>query len=227
MTTGSLFNPAAIPIRKSKKPKGKIDKKRPIHAVSMRVRRQPPKVKAFWAVVSGMATVFLLRVIVHDHDNLFVATEAVHSIEVSILIYKLTKEKTCAGDNDLFMVVLYQLSVKGFFLMQREALFRLSLKSQELTAIFLAVRLYCRFVMEYDIHTLLDLATLATNIVGYLYDPFQTKVQLHGRQGQLCDIFLALNCFKYHFESHLIPHPSGQTKHKKNGGLSVGELSSK
>lgn len=40
----------------------------------------------------------------------------------------------------------------------------LSLKSQELTAIFLAVRLYCSFVMEYDIHTILDLATLATTL---------------------------------------------------------------
>ena len=40
----------------------------------------------------------------------------------------------------------------------------LSLKSQELTAIFLAVRLYCSFVMEYDIHTLLDLATLGTTL---------------------------------------------------------------
>jgi hypothetical protein len=38
----------------------------------------------------------------------------------------------------------------------------LSLKSQELTAIFLAVRLYCSFVMEYDIHTVLDTATLVT-----------------------------------------------------------------
>ena len=38
----------------------------------------------------------------------------------------------------------------------------LSLKSQELTALFLAVRLYCSFVMEYDIHTLLDTATLVT-----------------------------------------------------------------
>ncbi|MFQ6630910.1 hypothetical protein Gotur_009734 [Gossypium turneri] len=111
--------------------------KRPIHAVSMWVRRQPPKVKAFLAVVSGMAALVLLRVIVNDHDNLFVAAEAVHSIGISVLIYKLTKEKTCAG---------------------------LSLKSQELTAIFLAVRLYCSFVMEYDIHTLLDLATLATTL---------------------------------------------------------------
>ena len=40
----------------------------------------------------------------------------------------------------------------------------LSLKSQELTAMFLAVRLYCSFVMEYDIHTLLDSATLVTTL---------------------------------------------------------------
>lgn len=40
----------------------------------------------------------------------------------------------------------------------------LSLKSQELTAIFLAVRLYCSFVMEYDIHTILDLSTLAATL---------------------------------------------------------------
>ncbi|CAL5402231.1 unnamed protein product [Camellia sinensis] len=111
--------------------------KRPIHTVSLWVRKQPPKVKAFLAVVTGMAALVLLRFIVHDHDNLFVAAEAVHSAGICVLIYKLTKEKTCAG---------------------------LSLKSQELTAIFLAVRLYCSFVMEYDIHTLLDLSTLATTL---------------------------------------------------------------
>ena len=53
--------------------------------------------KAFLAVVSGMAALVLLRFIVHDHDNLFVAAEAVHSIGISVLIYKLMKEKTCAG----------------------------------------------------------------------------------------------------------------------------------
>lgn len=72
--------------------------RRPIHAVSAWVRRQPPKVKAFLAVVSGMAALVLLRVVVHDHDNLFVAAEAVHSIGICVLIYKLTKEKTCAGN---------------------------------------------------------------------------------------------------------------------------------
>lgn len=71
--------------------------RRPIHTISTWVRRQPPKVKAFLAVVSGMAALVLLRFIVHDHDNLFVAAEAVHSIGISVLIYKLMKEKTCAG----------------------------------------------------------------------------------------------------------------------------------
>lgn len=74
--------------------------RRPIHAVSTWVRRQPPKVKAFLAVVAGMAALVLLRAIVHDHDNLFVAAEAVHAIGISVLIYKLTKEKTCAGNNN-------------------------------------------------------------------------------------------------------------------------------
>lgn len=40
----------------------------------------------------------------------------------------------------------------------------ISLKTQELTAMFLAVRLYCSFVMEYDIHTLLDLSTFAATL---------------------------------------------------------------
>ncbi|GFZ00610.1 ER lumen protein retaining receptor family protein [Actinidia rufa] len=80
--------------------------KRPMHAVSLWVRRQPPKVKAFLAVVAGMAALVLLRVIVHDHDNLFVAAEAVHSIGICVLIYKLTKEKTCAAVHSIGICVV-------------------------------------------------------------------------------------------------------------------------
>lgn len=110
---------------------------RPIHATARWVRRQPPKVKAFLAVLTGMVVLVFLRIVVYDHDKLFIAAEAVHALGICVLIYKLMKEKTCAG---------------------------LSLKSQELTALFLAVRLYCSFVMEYDIHTLLDTATLGTTL---------------------------------------------------------------
>eukprot|EP00252_Welwitschia_mirabilis_P022942 TRINITY_DN6365_c0_g2_i1.p1 TRINITY_DN6365_c0_g2~~TRINITY_DN6365_c0_g2_i1.p1 ORF type:complete len:276 (+),score=28.95 TRINITY_DN6365_c0_g2_i1:385-1212(+) len=100
-------------------------------------RRQPMKVKILLGVFAGIASLLFLRMVVHDHDKLFVAAEAIHALGISVLIYKLTKERTCSG---------------------------LSLKSQELTALFLAVRLYCSVVMEYDIHTLLDFATLITTL---------------------------------------------------------------
>jgi hypothetical protein len=72
--------------------------KRPVQAVATWARRQPPKIKVFLAVVSGLAALVFLRMVVHDHDNLFVAAEAVHSVGISVLIYKLMKEKTCAGN---------------------------------------------------------------------------------------------------------------------------------
>ncbi|KAI4316935.1 hypothetical protein L6164_024860 [Bauhinia variegata] len=71
--------------------------KRPIHAVATWVRRQPPKMKALLAVFSGLVALLFLRMVVQDHDKLFVAAEAVHALGISVLIYKLTKEKTCAG----------------------------------------------------------------------------------------------------------------------------------
>ncbi|RYR53323.1 hypothetical protein Ahy_A06g028365 [Arachis hypogaea] len=70
--------------------------KKSIHAVTTWVWRQPPKLKDFLTVISGMVALVFLHFIVHDHDNLFVAAEAVHSLGISVLIYKLMKEKTCA-----------------------------------------------------------------------------------------------------------------------------------
>lgn len=82
--------------------------KRPIHVISTWVRRQPPKVKAFLAVVAGMSALVVLRAIVHDHDNLFVAAEAVHSVGISLLIYKIMKEKTCAGNfKFIFIIIIF------------------------------------------------------------------------------------------------------------------------
>lgn len=69
----------------------------PVHMVATWVRRQPPKVQAFLAVVAGMASLVFLRMVVHDHENLFVAAEAAHAIGICVLIYKLIKERTCAG----------------------------------------------------------------------------------------------------------------------------------
>lgn len=57
-----------------------------------------------------------------------------------------------------FLYDLYQFASNRIFIF----FLGLSLKTQELTAIFLAVRLYCSFVMEGDIHTVLDFATFVS-----------------------------------------------------------------
>ncbi|XP_034689774.1 ER lumen protein-retaining receptor erd-2.2-like [Vitis riparia] len=101
------------------------------------VRRQSMKVKAFLAVTSVLSSLLALKFLVKDRNHFFVASEAIHVVGIMVLIYKLTTQKTCSG---------------------------LSLKTQELTAMFLAVRLYCSFVMEGDIHTILDLATLISTL---------------------------------------------------------------
>ncbi|CAI0435716.1 unnamed protein product [Linum tenue] len=139
--------------------------KRPIHAVSTWVRRQPPKIKAFLAVISAMTALVFLRMIVNDHDNLFVASEAVHAIGISVLIYKLTKEKTCA-----------------------------------------AVRLYCSFVMEYDIHTLLDSATLLTTLWVIYMIRFNLKSSYMEEKDNFTIYFVVIPCAVL----SLVIHPTTQ-----------------
>ncbi|XP_024379273.1 uncharacterized protein [Physcomitrium patens] len=107
----------------------------PVQTAAWWVKKQPPKVKAALGVLTGILTLIFLRFVIRDHDNLFVAAEFIHAVGIGCLIYKLMKERTCSG---------------------------LSLKSQELTAIFLMVRLYCSLVMEFDIHTVLDFLTFLT-----------------------------------------------------------------
>ncbi|KAK1569301.1 hypothetical protein Q3G72_035139 [Acer saccharum] len=97
--------------------------------------RQPMKVKSFLVVTFVVLTLVAMKLFVKNHDYFFVASEAVHAAGIIVLIYKLTTKKTCSG---------------------------LSLKTQELTAVFLAVRLVCSTIMESDIHTVLDFATFVS-----------------------------------------------------------------
>ncbi|KAG9143813.1 hypothetical protein Leryth_011468 [Lithospermum erythrorhizon] len=90
--------------------------KKQINALAKWFNAQPSNVKAIIGIVTAISAIVFLRFVVEDHDNLFVVAEAVHALGLSVLVYKLTKEKTCT------------------------------------------------VVMEYDIHTLLDLATVATTI---------------------------------------------------------------
>ncbi|CAN1796900.1 hypothetical protein LINPERHAP1_LOCUS21055, partial [Linum perenne] len=57
--------------------------------------------QGFLAIIVGIAALVLRRFIVNDHENLFTAAGAIHSIGIMVLIYKLMKEKTCAGTNFL------------------------------------------------------------------------------------------------------------------------------
>jgi len=78
---------------------------------------------------------------IEDHDTLFVLAEMAHFVGIGLLGFKILTKKSVAG---------------------------LSLQTQILTALFLGIRLYCSFMMEYDIHTVLDGLTLvATGTVLY------------------------------------------------------------
>ncbi|KAH9784767.1 er lumen protein-retaining receptor c28h8.4-related [Citrus sinensis] len=109
--------------------------KSPVNAVLIWLMRQPMKVKSCLAVVFTVCSLVAMKLFVKNHDYFFVASEAIHAAGIMVLIYKLTTKNTCSG---------------------------LSLKTQELTAMFLALRLVCSIIMEADIHTVLDFATLAS-----------------------------------------------------------------
>ncbi len=89
-------------------------------------------------LVFGCVVVLLfLKLVVEDHDTLFLMAESVHFVGIGFLGHKLVREKNCTG---------------------------LSLISQDLTAVFLTIRLYCSAMMEGDWHTLLDALTLAATL---------------------------------------------------------------
>lgn len=89
-----------------------------IHVIiSSWIQRQPSKVKAFFAVVFGMVALVLLPAIVHNHSNLFIAAEVVHAIGITLLVFKLSKQKTCAGQlfNNMSINELYNFLASLFF----------------------------------------------------------------------------------------------------------------
>ncbi|XAR58753.1 hypothetical protein NMG60_11014281 [Bertholletia excelsa] len=109
----------------------------PVYRSLAWVRRQSMKVKIFMAVTAMLCSLVALKLFVKNRNHFYVASESVHASGILALIYKLTTQKTCSG---------------------------LSLKTQLLTATFLAVRLYCSYAIEGDIHTLLDFATLISTL---------------------------------------------------------------
>ncbi|KAG8048193.1 hypothetical protein GUJ93_ZPchr0008g13314 [Zizania palustris] len=111
--------------------------RRPMGMVLSWVRRQPPKVKAFLAVVAGMACARL------------------HPLHRPRPRQPLRRRRGRARTGHLRTHLQAH---------QREDLRWIVTEVSGFNRVILAVRLYCSFVMEYDIHTILDTATLAATL---------------------------------------------------------------
>ncbi|GAA0152003.1 membrane trafficking regulatory protein [Lithospermum erythrorhizon] len=109
----------------------------PVNRMFAWVRKRSMMVKIAMGITVSFLGLLVLRFTITNQDHFFVASESVHFVGILILIHKLIKQKTCSG---------------------------LSLKTQELTAIFLAVRLMCSALLEADIHTVLDFSTLVSTV---------------------------------------------------------------
>ncbi|KAK9757205.1 hypothetical protein RND81_01G147900 [Saponaria officinalis] len=106
-----------------------------LRKINQWIQSKSLKAKIIIGGIIGLISLVALRLFVKEYDHFFVASESIHALGILVLIVKLTTghKRSCSG---------------------------LSLKTQELTAIFLSARLVCSFMMENDIHTILDSITL-------------------------------------------------------------------
>ncbi|KAG2482328.1 hypothetical protein HYH03_018737 [Edaphochlamys debaryana] len=145
---------------------GKV--KDPLVAVVQWVKSRPPRTKTGLGVLGALLLLLTLWRTVKDHDTLFVLAEVAHFIGIGLLGYKLQKKKSVAG---------------------------LSLQSQLLTATFLAVRLFCSFMMEYDIHTVLDgLTLIATLAVVYCMTATDMRLTYQKEQDMIKFYYVLVPC---------------------------------
>ncbi|KAL6758653.1 KDEL receptor B [Haematococcus lacustris] len=110
----------------------------PIVAVVRWIKTRSVREKTIMGCLLGILVLLVMWRTIEDHDTLFILAEISHFVGIGVLVYKLQRKKSVAG---------------------------LSLQTQVLTAMFLAVRLFCSFMMEYDIHTVLDGMTLVATVV--------------------------------------------------------------
>ncbi|CAL0306010.1 unnamed protein product [Lupinus luteus] len=106
------------------------------------------KVKIFLGILLVLFTLVILDISVKDKSYFFIASEAVYIAGTIVLFYKLFRQKTCSG---------------------------VSLKTQELMALFLASRLICSIFIEANIHTLLDLTSLVSVLLVIWMIRFKLK----------------------------------------------------
>ncbi|PNX79476.1 er lumen protein retaining receptor-like protein, partial [Trifolium pratense] len=114
----------------------------PVEILTRWLEKRSLKVKIFLGILLAFCAIVVLKHTVKEHDFFYIAAESIHIVGLIVLIYKLFAHKNCSG---------------------------LSLKSQELTALFLITRLGCSIYMEANVHTVLDsILLLSTLLVIWL-----------------------------------------------------------
>ncbi|KAK7304532.1 hypothetical protein VNO77_42413 [Canavalia gladiata] len=120
----------------------------PVSVLFERFRKLSMKVRIFLGALLAVSALVALDFFVKDHYYFFIAAEAIHAAGIIVLLYKLFAQKTCSG---------------------------LSLKTQELTALFLAARLCCSTLIEASVHTMLDSISLLSTILVIWMIRFRLK----------------------------------------------------
>ncbi len=92
--------------------------------------------------VSDLQALFLMWLVIEDHDNLFIMAEFVHFAGIGMLLYKLFSKKNAGGTHLTCASTATSQMQHGQTLTFVHA--GLSLRSQELSALFLGIRLFCR-----------------------------------------------------------------------------------
>ncbi|XP_022995795.1 ER lumen protein-retaining receptor 3-like isoform X1 [Cucurbita maxima] len=134
------------------------NRRRSFQAAGDWLRRRSTAAKIGLAVAAAVAAMFVLKHTVTNHNYLFIASEIIHAAGLLILAYKLTTHKTCSG---------------------------MSSKSQELTALFLLVRLIFGSIMEVDVYTFLD----SINFIATVWVIYMIRSKLKNTYNKALDNF--------------------------------------
>lgn len=105
----------------------------PVKRVGRWIRSRSVREQVTMSVVAALILLVILKFSVKGQNNMFIFTQIAHSAGILVLTYKLSVTKTCSG---------------------------LSLKTQELTAIYLIMRIVAYFGFLRDLHVVLDSITL-------------------------------------------------------------------
>ncbi|WOL01392.1 ER lumen protein-retaining receptor erd-2.2 [Canna indica] len=131
------------------------------------VQRRSPRTRALFAFLVALLIVVGFSLLTDNRSHFFIASDAVHAAGIFILIFKLARKRSCAG---------------------------LSLKTQELTALVIAARVYCHLEFDKDIHTVLDLATLIPTLWVIYMIRFKLKTTYMDALDKMPRYYLVVPC---------------------------------